>query len=909
MSEETERAGSGGRSLRAILRDVAVFLLFVALTVAMTWPLAINIDRAVSDPGDPLLNTWIMNWTWHAMTTPGAEFWHAPIFHPLRYTIAFSENLLGITVFFLPLFAAGVKPLVIYNIALIAGFAFSGYAAYVLGRLITGSSAAGVVAGIFYAFMPFRFDHLPHLQHIWSGWLPLALAALIFYGRRPSWQRAALLGIALMFNGLSNGHWLLFGGVAIGFGAILLAVLCGRTFDRRFWLPLLLTLAVSHGILFAALQPYRVASELYGMKRWAGEAAAFSAEFSDWLVASRYNRFYGGNTAWSHAERCLFPGAIVLLLAAMTIFVLRRGELDVSDACVASAPEKPMDEGPRRALLRFLDTLALLAFVATCIGFADRGGDDATVETWRKAALPAVMLLLAGLARLWIAYPQAWGTGERNSLAARFRGSRIGPELQLCVLWTIVGFVGSLGMNAFFHQFLFTQLEPFRSLRVPARWSMIAYVGLAGLAAAGVVALARRVPEKRRMLATAALALVLLFELKAAPIRWYFFDTKTPPVHAWLAGAPVSGGVLELPIENQGWGEYISIFRQMSHYKPILNGISGYPTKLHSRIKTAMKEPSVYEDLLADLERAGCGIIVIHNELWDTEPKVRDWLRKGVDAGRLTFVRRFDHGAGGDWVFALTKVEKNVAALRAPEVADPAGRTPSENARIFLEENGRTYNATTFAWLDTPKFDYEVKGELVVSGWALSPHGVKDIRLVFGNGKVTLPVERFAWARLHELMPWYPDNDLPGFKAVIQTRPDGLYLDTDLQVEIVDGRGDVTALDHLFIKWHPRKKIVYTNWNEQRLPALLRSLKIGEADAKTIRAGDVAPLVAAVVGAHPQERDDDFIRAVYRTLLGRAAEDEAVGYYLTRIGRGATRRDVVEAIVASKEFRATYVAK
>ncbi|MCM2317081.1 MAG: DUF4214 domain-containing protein, partial [Thermoanaerobaculia bacterium] len=221
----------------------------------------------------------------------------------------------------------------------------------------------------------------------------------------------------------------------------------------------------------------------------------------------------------------------------------------------------------------------------------------------------------------------------------------------------------------------------------------------------------------------------------------------------------------------------------------------------------------------------------------------------------------------------------------------------------FLEENGRTYNASTFAWLDTPKFDYEIKGELVVSGWALSPHGIKDVRLVFGNGRVTIPAERFAWPGLHGVMPWYPATERPGFKAVIPNRPDGLYLDTDLSVEVVDGRGEVTTLDHLFLKWHPRRKIAYTNWNEQRLPALLRSLNVGEADAKRIRRGDVAPLVDAVLAAHQEPNDDAFIRGAYRTLLDRAAEDDAVAYYAARLGRGGTRRDMVEGIIASKEFR------
>src|SRR5438132_13709880 len=32
--------------------------LFLALAVLMTWPLAPNISRAVTDPGDPFINTW-----------------------------------------------------------------------------------------------------------------------------------------------------------------------------------------------------------------------------------------------------------------------------------------------------------------------------------------------------------------------------------------------------------------------------------------------------------------------------------------------------------------------------------------------------------------------------------------------------------------------------------------------------------------------------------------------------------------------------------------------------------------------------------------------------------------------------------------------------------------------------------
>ncbi len=79
--------------------------------------------------------------------------------------------------------------------------AFSGCAAYFLGLRLTGSFAAGMAAGVFHAFVPFRFTHLPHLQHVFAGWVPLLIVAGIvegFVSPSPlSWKLKCALGAAL----------------------------------------------------------------------------------------------------------------------------------------------------------------------------------------------------------------------------------------------------------------------------------------------------------------------------------------------------------------------------------------------------------------------------------------------------------------------------------------------------------------------------------------------------------------------------------------------------------------------------------------------------------------------------------------------------------------------------------------
>src|SRR5438105_3681354 len=126
-------------------------VLFVALSLLMTWPLARNLGTAVCYPGDPFINTWILDWDWYATLRQPLHLFEANAFYPAHDSLAFSENLYGIALLLLPLRAFGMGALAAHNVALLLGFAFCGFAAYLLGRMISGSAWAGVAAGIFYA--------------------------------------------------------------------------------------------------------------------------------------------------------------------------------------------------------------------------------------------------------------------------------------------------------------------------------------------------------------------------------------------------------------------------------------------------------------------------------------------------------------------------------------------------------------------------------------------------------------------------------------------------------------------------------------------------------------------------------------------------------------------------------------
>src|ERR671913_1323940 len=153
-------------------------LAYAALTLLFAWPLVIDPGtRVPHDLGDPLLSTWTV-W-WNATRVPFTEpWWNGNIFYPSPGALAFSDHRVGIGLITTPLIFAGVSPLAAHNVAWTLSYFLSAVTAYLLGWSLTGRRSASFIAGLVFAFHPFRAEHLPHLELLSSYWLPLVLFAL-----------------------------------------------------------------------------------------------------------------------------------------------------------------------------------------------------------------------------------------------------------------------------------------------------------------------------------------------------------------------------------------------------------------------------------------------------------------------------------------------------------------------------------------------------------------------------------------------------------------------------------------------------------------------------------------------------------------------------------------------------------
>src|SRR5262249_30560863 len=245
-------------------REVALAaLFFLAYTVLATWPQTVHLSNAMADLWDAKLSAWILHWDYLQTFRDPGNLFQAPLFHPAKYVLAFSETFYGAAVFGFPLLAGGASLVFNYNVLLLLGMFLSGMSAWALARYVTNDSAAALVGGVVYAFLPYKLAQLAHFHMEWGPFLPLVFLLLLRYLDGGRLRDAVLLGVSFAWNAITGIQYAFFTGFLIVIVLVLEAIEGGAA-RRRIGGALL---AMFFGFLafvpFAI--PYMKASRLYGM--------------------------------------------------------------------------------------------------------------------------------------------------------------------------------------------------------------------------------------------------------------------------------------------------------------------------------------------------------------------------------------------------------------------------------------------------------------------------------------------------------------------------------------------------------------------------------------------------------------------------------------------------------------------
>lgn len=306
---------------------LAALLLFGVLTLLMTWPQARYLSTHVPDSDDPLLSIWRISWVAHILPISPTDLVNGNIFYPEPRTLAYTDSVLMQGVVASPLIWAGLSPVSAYNVVLLASVALSGWAMFLYARHLTGRVTAAVLAGIVFAFVPFRFDHIHHLELQAAMFLPLALLwidrALESGARRDIWLAVA----ALVAQVYSSIYYAVFLSTALLF----VIPLRWRRLAAERRTILLRSGLVAATVGGAVVLPYLV---LYLLNRnslgdrESSDIQTYSATLWNYLATPHENVVHGG---WSgplgQNERRLFPGFVAMAIGAIGLLGVERRRL------------------------------------------------------------------------------------------------------------------------------------------------------------------------------------------------------------------------------------------------------------------------------------------------------------------------------------------------------------------------------------------------------------------------------------------------------------------------------------------------------------------------------------------------------------------------------------------------------
>lgn len=573
-----------------------VTALYVAATLVLTWPLAAGLTRDLpGDLGDSLLNCWIIGWGADHMLRflsgdlrAFTSYWNANIFYPTPLALGFSEHLTPLALQALPVYAATGNLVLCYNLLFLSAFVLSGLGMYLLVRDITRNPLAAFAAGLLFAFAPYRYAQIWHLQVMTSQWMPFALLGVRRWAVASQQRREASMkdpgagaaghrwwttgswplawgAVALVAQSLSCGYFLFY------FGPFAVAFAVREVLRRRLYADArALAQLAAAGVLVVALTlpfllPYRELRALDFPPRPVGEVQALSADLLGYLTTIDFLHGWGkvfNVRPW--AENALFPGATMTLLAVFAV------------AAGAARRRERSSEG------------------------AGATDDSEPALFWVCAAVAAVVL-------------------------------SFGPVVQ------VEGRPLFQGPYALFYRFL----PGLDGLRVPARLAMVVTLMLSVLAGIGLGHLLRR--TRKPALAALVVIVALVTEVQSVPLpvngayeapglrptpRFVLPGQTAPRVYRQLRALPDDAVVIEFPFGEPAY-ERQYVFYSAVHWKRLVNGFSGaVPSRYYALRESLGHGFTDWDRAWEALSSCGASFVVVHEGAYlDGEgARVSEWL-------------------------------------------------------------------------------------------------------------------------------------------------------------------------------------------------------------------------------------------------------------------------------------------
>jgi hypothetical protein len=354
-------------------------------------------------------------------------------------------------------------------------------------------------------------------------------------------------------------------------------------------------------------------------ERSLNEVFRFSADVYSYGTASGEQQLWGTlMQAFPKPEGELFPGFVAVLLAIIGVVVAdRRRPEDL---------RLPQGAGGATRWLAWIFAAAAIvhgiAAVATLL--LRRISFDTGLFVLRMSNVNQLLLRAAvAFALLLLVSPTA---RARCHIFLRERGYFV--AVLLTAMWLSLGPIPqSLGRPVEIvapYRLLFEHVPGFDGVRVPARFAMIVALALAVLAGYGAAWVSQARLGRAILIVAAVVAVLegtrLPFIVNGAyalrdfntPEARLFRPARAPAVYREVAAQPSDAVLIELPLGPPDF-DLRAMFYSVVHWRPLVNGYSGFYPPHYGRLITALSEIPRHADLSMEaLRSTGATHLILH---------------------------------------------------------------------------------------------------------------------------------------------------------------------------------------------------------------------------------------------------------------------------------------------------------
>ena len=300
---------------------IGAAVVFTAVWLVVTWPQARVLATEAYPHQDVYFNMWRLEWIAHAVAHDPLHVLDGNMFYPETRTLTYSDAVPVEGAIAAPLIWLHLPPVLVQNLMIFGAMIASACAMFALVRYLTSSAGAGLVAGVAFAFAPYRFDHVMHLELQWIMWSPLAFLYLHRTFETGRVRYGILTGVMVALQMLSSIYYGVYLATLLGAGAALLLLARRLERPRRTVGALVAGATLAAAVCGAYAVPYLKTRDHVG-ERSVDQVTMFSARPSNYLIATPENWLYGrAFESRGRPERRLFPGAVIALLAIVGLLL------------------------------------------------------------------------------------------------------------------------------------------------------------------------------------------------------------------------------------------------------------------------------------------------------------------------------------------------------------------------------------------------------------------------------------------------------------------------------------------------------------------------------------------------------------------------------------------------------------